>query len=101
MPASRTFWLKAQERELHAAVGMNHEAVAVLAALGGHAEGVEDELRGLGAVDRPADDLARERVEDDAAVDLALARRMLGDVGHPQLVGSVAAERATAPGRAT
>ena len=34
----------------------------------------------------------RERVQHDRAVDLALAGRMLGDVGDPQPVGIVAAE---------
>ncbi|HZV27634.1 MAG TPA: hypothetical protein VFG00_15255 [Acidothermaceae bacterium] len=62
---------------------MNHETVAVLAALGCHPERVEDEQRRLCAVDRPVDDEAGERVEDDAAVDLALAGGVLGDVGHP------------------
>ena len=74
---------------------MNHETVAVLATLGCHPERVEDEQRRLGAVDRPADNEPRERVEDDAAVDLAVARRVLGDVGHPQLVRPVTTERAT------
>ena len=57
--------------------------VAILSMLGGHPERVEDEQRRLAAVDRPADDEPGERVEDDAAVDLALAGRVLGDVGHP------------------
>jgi hypothetical protein len=94
MPASRTFWLNAHEVNCTPRSEWDLETVAVLAALGGHAEGVEHEQRGLGAVDRPADHVAGERVRDDAAVDLALAGRVLGDVGHPQLVGAVAPERA-------
>ena len=45
-------------------------------------------------VDRPADDPARVGVQDDAAVHLALACWVLGDVGQPQLVRRVPVELA-------
>jgi len=93
-PASRTFWLNAQDVKLNAAVGVDHEAPGRISPACGHPEGVCHQHRGLGRVDRPSDQPAREHVEDDTAVDLALARVLLGDVGHPQLVGRFAAELA-------
>jgi hypothetical protein len=63
--------------------------------VGGHAERVADQGGRLGAADRPADDEPRERVQDDAAADLALAGEMLGDVGHPEQIRAVAGEVAT------
>ena len=48
--------------------------------------------------DRPSDDAPREHVEDGAAVDLAFSRRVLGDVGAPQLVGTLGARSCAAPG---
>jgi hypothetical protein len=57
-----------------------------------HAERVVDEGGLAAPVDGPADHLAREQVEDDTAVDLALSRRVLGDVGQPQLVGGAGTE---------
>jgi hypothetical protein len=50
-------------------------------------DGVDHEGRFAATVDGPADHSAREEVEHDAAVDLALTGRVLGDVGQPQLVG--------------
>ena len=82
------------ESALPAAVGVDHEPVAVFAALGGHPDRVEHQERGLGVVDRPANHEAGERVEDHAAVHLSLAGRVLRDVGHPQLVRAIAPERA-------
>jgi hypothetical protein len=73
---------------------MYYEAIGAIAADCGHAERVGHQDRRLRAFDRPADDEPREGVEDDAAVDLALPCRVLGDVGHPQLVGPVAAKDA-------
>ena len=80
--------------ELHPAIAMHHQPVAVRAPLGGHPQRVEHEAGGLGGVDRPAHDLAAEGVQHHAAVDLALAGGVLGDVGDPQLVGAIAAELA-------
>lgn len=77
---------------MNAAVGVDDQLARGHAPSGGHAERVEHERGRLGAVDRPADDHARERVQHDAAVELAFARRVLGDVGHPQLVQARAAE---------
>jgi hypothetical protein len=62
---------------------MYDEPVSLVAAGGGHAERVGHQHRRLGAFDRPADDEPREGIEHDAAVDLALSRGVLGDVGHP------------------
>jgi hypothetical protein len=58
--------------KLHAAVGVDHQFVIGASPAGCHAERVEDECGGLGAVDRPADHEPRERVEDDGTVDLVL-----------------------------
>jgi len=58
-----------------------------------HPERVEHEAGGLGAVDGPASDVTAEGVEHDAAEHLALAGRVLGDVGHPQLIGPLAPKR--------
>jgi hypothetical protein len=44
------------------------------------------------AVDRPADDSAPVRVEDDAAVHLPLSGRVLGDVRQPELVRGIPRE---------
>jgi hypothetical protein len=52
-----------------------------LASLDGHPEGVGDQSGGRDRVDRPADDPTAPYVEDDSAIDLALSRRVLGDVG--------------------
>src|SRR5580700_2909535 len=57
-----------------------------------HQNGVVDQ-RGLTApVDGPADDLSAIGVEHGAAVDLAFARRVLGDVGEPEHIGSIHGE---------
>ena len=53
----------------------------------GLGQSVVDQRGVTAAVDGPADDLAGVEVEHDAAVELALAGGMLGDVGEPQLVG--------------
>jgi hypothetical protein len=53
----------------------------------GHAQRVGGQINLLAGIDGPADDPAGVRVDDDAAVDLALPGGMLGDVGDPQLVG--------------
>lgn len=50
------------------------------------------ELRVLHRVDGPSDDLAAAGVHHAAAVDLALAGLVLGDVGEPQLVELKASE---------
>jgi hypothetical protein len=73
---------------------MDHESADGVAPARCHAERVGHEHGRLGGVDRPADDETRERIEHGAAVDLALARGVLGDVGHPQLIGLLTTERA-------
>jgi len=52
----------------------------------GHLHGVDHQLLAHVVGDRPADDPAAEGVEDGGQVDLALLRRVLGDVHHPQAV---------------
>jgi hypothetical protein len=52
----------------------------------GHVQGIDDQGRVLAAVDRSPNDSAAEGVHHGAAVDLALPRRMLGDVRDPELV---------------
>ena len=107
-PASWTLAAEGPRGELNPAVAMDHQADAVLRGAGRHPERGGDERGRLGAVDRPADDEARERVEHDTAVDLALAGGVLGDVGHPQLVRGTpeksrrtrSSERPTRPARA-
>lgn len=51
-----------------------------------------DEIGVTVPVDRPADHLSRVAVQDDAAVALALSRRVLGDVCEPQLVRTIGRE---------
>jgi len=60
--------------------------------LTGHAQRVVDQCRLATPIDGPADHLAAEGVEHDAAVDLALPGRVLGDVGEPQDVRTVDGE---------
>src|SRR5438128_8794907 len=59
-----------------------------------HPERVARQCRSWVVADRPADHAPAERVENDRAVHLALAGRVLGDVGHPELVGPLANEHA-------
>jgi hypothetical protein len=54
--------------------------------LDGHVESVDDEMRVLDRIDRPTDDPAAASVQHGAAVHLAFASAMLGDVRDPQLV---------------
>jgi len=80
-----------------AVIGMDRRAAGGraaggLALLDRHPERVCRQAGGRVVADRPADHAAAERVEHDRAVDLALARRVLGDVGHPELVGALAAK---------
>ena len=58
-----------------------------VAMVDGHAQGVGDQRSGLVAVDRPAHHPTREHIQHHTAIQLALSSRVLGDVGHPQLVG--------------
>ena len=51
------------------------------------AERVEGEVVGDALAHRPADGEARAEIEDHRQVEPALARRDVGDVGHPRLVG--------------
>jgi hypothetical protein len=51
-----------------------------------HPERVDDEFGPHVVVDRPADDSAREHIDDCRAVHLPLSRGVLGDIGAPDLV---------------
>src|SRR6266576_1621535 len=62
------------------------------AGVDGHAERAGGQPGPLGGVDRPADDPPRPGIQDYAAVHLAFAGGVLGDVGDPQLVRAGAAE---------
>jgi hypothetical protein len=84
------------ESALDALVGVDDKARCRvgLPALDRHAQCIGDERRGLGGVDGPADDSAAVGIEHDTAVELAFSGWVLGDVGHPQLVGLGSAEPA-------
>jgi hypothetical protein len=45
-------------------------------------------------VDRPSHDASAERVENNGAIHLAFSSRMLGDIGDPQLIATLAIELA-------
>ena len=55
---------------------------------GGHVEGVEDEGGGHGAGRLPADQAAGEDVDDEGDIDDTRPGRAVGEVGHPQGVGT-------------
>ena len=73
-------------RVLRAAVGVVHEAGVGEAATARHLQRVEAELGAHVIGDRPADDAAREQVEDDGEVQPALPRPHVRDVGRPHAV---------------
>src|SRR4051794_28887323 len=73
---------------------MDHGAAVGVASLDRHPERVRGQASGRLVADRPADDAAAERVEDDRAVDLALPGRVLGDVGQPELIRTLSPEDA-------
>jgi hypothetical protein len=52
-----------------------------------HAQRIGNQRGGLMGVDRPAHHPAGEHIQHHTAIQLALPSRVLGDVGHPQLVG--------------
>src|SRR5215207_7208458 len=56
------------------------------AARDGHLEGVDDELRTQVVAHRPANDAAREAVDDGSKVEPAAGGRDVLDVGDPELV---------------
>ena len=70
---------------LRAVVAVNYDAFC-FAVLDRHSQGIDDQVGGLGRVDRPADHPPGGRIEHDGAVDLAFPGRVLGDVGQPQPV---------------
>jgi len=58
----------------------------------GHAQRVEDQVGAHVRGELPADHAAREHVEDEAKEHRALPAAQVGEVGHPQLIGSLGAE---------
>ena len=72
---------------------MQDAASDLTAAGDGVAEGVNGELRGHPVRDRVADDPVGEHVFDRAAVELAFARPTLRDIGEPEPVRGIGAER--------
>ncbi len=76
-------------------VGVHDRAgLASVASPDGHLQGVDDELGTEVISDRPADDATREGIDHSRQVDLALCRRVLGDVAHPEGIGPVDGELA-------
>jgi len=80
-------------RELGALIRVDDRPVGP-APLDGHAQGVGDQSGGRRHVDRPADDPTASDVENDRTIDLALSRRVHGDIGDPQPVGLLAPQPA-------
>lgn len=78
---------------LRAAVGVDDRAGLWAALPADHLEGVDEELGADVVGDGPADDPSGERVDDGAAVNPAVGGAVLGDVGEPDPVGSLGAER--------
>ena len=71
---------------------MDDRAVGRQAGLDRHGEGRVDHGGGRSPIEGPPHDQAAPCVEHATAVDLAVSCRMLGDVGHPLLVGPVPLE---------
>jgi len=71
-------------------VGVHHRAgLTSVASPDGHLQGVDDEFGAEVVRDRPADDATREGVDHSRQVDLALCRRVLGDVTDPEDIRSI------------
>ena len=69
--------------ELRALVGVDQHRILWLAAPDRHVQGLKDDLAGLPALQRPADDAAREQVDDHGQISKALHGLDIGDVAHP------------------
>ena len=94
-PAFFALVVKVQEVNcLSSVVGVNDGPRRGPAGAGGHPQGVRGQVSPLGGAGGPADDAAAEHAGHDAAVDLALAGGVLGDVGDPQPVRAVRGELA-------
>lgn len=94
--------------ELAPLIRMNQHLSLRLAPPDGHEQGLQDNIRGLLALHRPADHAPRIEIDDRAMgtppiretvarceVGEALLRPDLGDVGHPSLVQGPDIERPT------
>ena len=79
-------------RVLRAVVAVDQRTGAGLAGLDGHSQRRVDHGRRRSTIERPSHHPTEPGVEHHAAVQLSLAGGVLGDVGHPQLVGTLAAE---------
>ena len=73
--------------ELGALVRMHRDPVVGLSSPDGHQQCLQGEVGGHARLSRPADDLAREQVDDDAEIRPALMGLDVGDVGHTELIG--------------
>jgi hypothetical protein len=94
-PLNKATLRRPLEPGLRAVIAVDHGLVGDRRAVGdGHAQGIGNQRSGLMCVDRPADHPAGEHVQHHTAVHLAFLGRMLGDVGHPQLVGGRPVEAA-------
>ena len=73
--------------ELGTLIEMHHDLASGLASPDGHQQSLQSELCLHARLCRPADDTAREQVDDEALVQPAFMGLDVGDVGHPDLIG--------------
>jgi hypothetical protein len=78
----------AQARKLRSAVRVGDERSVQIAQRHGHLEGVDHQLGAHVGGDLPADDPAREDVENEGQVAEARVGADVGDVGDPQAIGA-------------
>lgn len=66
---------------------MRHDLASGLASPDGHQQSLQSELCLHARLCRPADDTAREQVDDEALVQPAFMGLEVSDIGHPDLIG--------------
>ncbi len=66
---------------------MDHDLASGLSSPDGHQQGLQRQVRGHAGLGGPADDTAREQIDDDTQIQPALVGLDVGDVGHPDLIG--------------
>ena len=77
---------------------MNQGLIALaLTGIQGLLEGIEDEVRGHGATDPPADDVSGEHVDDEGHVDHPLPARNVRKIRYPQLIWPLSSELTVDP----
>lgn len=69
-------------------------AIGALSSPERHVERIGDELGAAVIAETPAEHPAAPRIQDEGPVDPAVVGAVLGDVGHPELVGAVDRELA-------